>query len=157
MSEPRWGEDKSESKFLARLQWTTSAGCSLHDAHNALKWGIDAYMGVDIVRNVYVVFKVLREGFDLIIKTLPKWLLRHTSFVPESQCPAVSDLEALWSTLGMDSDFVHTLAHDLKLHWNAESETLAVVDTWHGRSDAMAEIRGALMKIWHFKKFSDSR
>ena len=153
-----YGADETEAKYLARLEWVESPGCSLHDAHNALKWGLCfEALGPDVLKNVWVVFASLRNSFDLILQHLPQWLPVVVSWTPRDRLPPPDRLTQLWTVLGLDEDLVDLLANDLVLWWDSQAQVLRVAEEWKFRKEAMEELSATLQAIWHFKLFSDSR
>ena len=155
---PLYGASATESKYLARLEWVEGAGCSLHDAHNSLKWGMSfERLGPDVMKNVWVVFASLRNSFDLILLHLPQWLVVHVAWTPRDQLPTPDKLSVLWQALQLDEEIVELLAQDLQLWWDRDATMLRVAEDWKCRPDAMQELSAALQAVWQFKKFSDSR
>ena len=155
---PLYGTDETESKYLARLEWVESPGCSLHDTHNSLKWGLNfEALGPDVLQNVWIVFASLRNSFDLILQHLPQWLPVVVSWTPRDRLPAPERLTKLWTVLGLDEELVDLLANDLVLWWDPQAQVLMVAEEWKRNKAAMQELSAALQAIWHFKLFSDSR
>eukprot|EP00972_Heterocapsa_arctica_P101396 14943374-Heterocapsa_arctica.AAC.1 len=50
------------------LGWHLGTGCAAHDAHNALKWGLQTVTGDtgSIVRKLHVCLESLRNAYDLL-------------------------------------------------------------------------------------------
>ena len=57
----------------------------------------------------------------------------------------------------MDSALAELIAHELRLHWDFENAHLCVSSEWQKKEGSMQELASALLALWHFKLFSDSR
>ena len=155
---PLYGETKAESKMLANTEWVECAGCALHDAHNSLKWGMQfKQLGPEVLKGVFKVFRALRNSYDLIIEYLPNWLLSTVVWTPEDRCPSPQYQDKLWQILGVDAELARIIAYDLKMHWDFKDKVLRIDESWQKHGKAMEEISGALLGVYHFRPFSDSR
>ena len=155
---PRYGETKAESEYLQNCEWVESCGCGLHDAHNSLKWGMHfKSLGPDVLKRVFKVFRAVRNSYDLILKFLPGWIIQTVVWTPAARCPSPQHQEKVWSMLGVSAELARIIAFDLKMHWDYKDKVLRIDDTWQTRDDAMSEISGALLGVYHFRPFSDSR
>ena len=101
-----------------QLEWTESAGCALHDAHNSLKWslGCQTAESIDLMKDVWSIFAALRNSYDLVVDFLAPWLQVVIDFVDDAACPPVGDMQNLWHALGVDPVMSDFLAEDLRLH-----------------------------------------
>ena len=151
-------ESWAEAQWLFLQEWVEGVGCSLHDAHNSLKWGLNfKQYGKDVLKSVFIIIQSLRNGFDLISENVCTWLLSHVAFTERSQCVSPDKLYAQWTALGVEPKIVTVLSEDLQLSWDRESQLLLIAKDWAQRKDAMEQISGALLGVWHFRTFSDSR
>ena len=154
----KYGGTQMEQKFFDKQQCDESVGCGLHDAHNSFKWGMKfKQLGTDVLKNVFKVIRALRHSYDLIIEFMASWLVRTVVWTPAARCPDTDTREKLWTMLGVGEDLAKILACDLKLHWDFDMEVMRIDDAWRGRPDAMEQISGALIGVFRFKPFSDSR
>ena len=49
--------------------------CALHDAHNALKWGMFAsFADKELMRDIYIGFESLRRSTDLLSSYIHEWI-----------------------------------------------------------------------------------
>ena len=151
---PLYGETKAESQWLKNTEWVECSGCGLHDAHNSLKWGMHfKRLGPEVLKGVFKVFRALRNSYDLIIEHLPNWILRNVVWTPEGRCPSPQYQDKLWQVLGVDAELARIIAYDLKMHWDFTEKVLRVDDSWQMKDNAMEEISGALLAIFHFVPF----
>ena len=61
-----FGTTAKESKHLALLEWVEVTTCSLHDAHNSLKWALTVHcMAPQVLKDVRVIFASLRNSSNL--------------------------------------------------------------------------------------------
>ena len=62
--------------YTPELSWLVVQGCSLHDAHNALKWGLKASLGdLDkLTKSLHIVIESLRNSYGLLQLRLPLFL-----------------------------------------------------------------------------------
>ena len=87
--ESRWGSSENESRLLSLTEWTVSTACALHDLHNALKWSMHAeFNDLQLLKDIFIIYQSVRNGFDEIQQFLCLWLLQNTEFVDEDQLPA---------------------------------------------------------------------
>ena len=103
-------DDTGGSCVLRGLKhWVVDTGCSVHDAHNALKWGMhQAFEDGELMKDIHIVIESLRNGYDLLHGHLAQWLLEAIKFV-EDPTPA-EDLVCLWTALGVGAEWLDTLA-----------------------------------------------
>ena len=65
---------EGEARLRVLLSLVTSAGCVLHDSHNALKWAaLQRITEPDTVRHLFVCIGSVRQGFDELVVHLPGW------------------------------------------------------------------------------------
>lgn len=72
------------------LDWVISTGCANHDAQNGLKWGL-AWLdcGDEAAKKLYIAIESVRNGFDLVLKHMPAFLLQVVSVVDDN--PRLAD------------------------------------------------------------------
>jgi hypothetical protein len=139
--------------LLSLLGWTVETGCCIHDIHNGLKWGLYAHtQDASLMKDMYIIIESLRNAYGLLHLHMGQWLLDKVKFVNEP-VPR-EDLEALWTALGVDSDWVDTLAC-LGVIWRGGC--LEVSAEHASDVDLFDTLSGALLRLWGFAAFSDSR
>ena len=155
---PCFGEpSEGTSSVLLNLQeWVVSTGCALHDAHNALKWGLhQQFVNADLMKGLYIVIESLRNSYGQVLSYLGDWIVRSLQFVPDENLPSEEERAVLWTALGLDPTLVDVLACKLRLQWNGAR--LQVAASCMDMPDVIETLSSALLGVWHFKKFSDSR
>ena len=154
----KYGDTESESSWLYWTEWVVSAGCALHDAHNSLKWGMRwKSQDPQLLKDVWQVFAALRNSYDLILSNVDHWLLNHVSWVDATECAPAEQMQKVWVALGVDVVLAEQLAFYLRLRWDHHSQTLHVCKDVLESPSGPEDVVTALLGIWKFKTFSDSR
>ncbi len=155
---PTFGNNPTESRLLALQEWVESTPCSAHDAHNSLKWAMHFHMlGKQFISDLVVVFASIRNSYDLIVTHICQWLLQRVAFTPDDALPAPTTLYAQWTALRVEPALAEHLAEDLRLHWDPAAASLRIAYRLATAADALEDISGSLLRMWHFSLFSDSR
>ena len=158
LAAPQYGKSKAQSELLHHHEWTVTAGCALHDAHNSLKWGLNFQAwGPQLLKDLFIVMQSLKNSFNLVTERLTPWLALRLIFTDREECPPGHELLDLWTAMGVDPVLAEQLASDMALHWDFELGALRVAADFRETKEAFEEIAGALMGIWNFRPFSDSR
>ena len=97
----------------------------------------------------------LRNSYGQLLQYLGDWVARSLQFVPDENLPPVEDRTILWTALGLDPSLVEVLACQLRLQWKGGWLQLAA--SCLNLPDVMETISSALLGVWHFMRFSDSR
>jgi hypothetical protein len=148
--------DGTSSVLLNLQEWVVSGGCALHDSHNALKWALhQQFCNPDLMKGLYIVVESVRNSYGQLLSYLGNWLVRSLQFVPDENLPPIEDRTILWTALGLDPTLVEVLACQLRLQW--KGGRLQVSANCLNLPDVMETLSSALLGVWHFKKFSDSR
>lgn len=136
------------------LEWVVSCGCSVHDAHNSLKWGLYVqFSDTSLLKDIYIGIEALRNSYDLLQRFLGSWVSQVVRFVEQPVSAEV--LAELWIALGISADMVEVLAHDLHLIW--KDGFLEVDARLQGDSDLLEKVSGCLLYIWKWKSVCESR
>lgn len=152
-----YGRSKAESKHLARQEWVVATPCALHDAHNALKWSLCFHdLPPQLLKDLWAIMASLRNSYNLLHEHLAPWLLRNVQWT-EGELPESESWEAVWSVLGVDAQLIHVITKELAMRWDPTTATLRVAKQWSNSPEAMEKISGALLSLWAFRSFSDSR
>ena len=156
---PLWassGDSRADAKMESLLEWVVETPCICHHTHNALKWSMHSlFNDTEVMKDTFIVFDALRNSYGQLYTYLWPWIQEHLEFAAPEDLPSVEERTRLWTSLGMESEHVETLAEDLRLEWR--DEKLRVVDTWAGKVDVIEQIAHALLTAWKFKPFSSSR
>ena len=92
---------------------------------------------------------------DLLVGHLDAWIASRLSFVPPKPFDDVERRRLVWQALDVESETVEVLAEVLQLHY--VGGRLEVTDRMAGDGDLSDTIRTALLSVFKFRKFSDSR
>ena len=148
--------DGTSSVLLNLQEWICATGCALHDSHNALKWALhQQFCNTELTKGLYIVVESLRNSYGQLLQYLGNWVVRSLQFVPDENLPPVEDRTILWTALGLDPTLVEVLACQLRLQW--KGGRLQVAASCLNLPDVMETVSSALLGVWHFKRFSDSR
>lgn len=145
----------SEAK-LDLLTWVVATPCAVHDTHNGLKWSMYLHcQKTSVLQDVYVVVESLRNCLDLLHGFLGGWLADHLHFVSEEDLDDVDALQEMWYALGVEPSVVEVLAGELRLRWKRGRLEVAAPNL--NTESLIGKVSFALLSIWHFRKFSESR
>ena len=108
-----------------------------------------------MMRDIYVAIASLRNSADLLSSHLNQWLFKVVKFAPDRGTAWMDRWRALWLALGVDLQTTELLVVQLQLHWDGES--MWVRAGINAELDVVDAIASALMAIWRFQKFTDSR
>ena len=145
------------SDDLANLtEFVVVTACALHDCQNAFKWSMwEDFNNKDQVRDVYIVIESLRRSADLISSHLYAWLYSKLKATADRGEVWVEQRRTLWQTLGIDAETVELMACELQLWW--EDGALWFLRGAFEDGDVIDAVASALMAVWRFVKFSESR
>ena len=136
------------------LDWHLSTGCSAHDAHNALKWGLECVTRDtgSIVRKLHVTIESLRNAFDLLHGFLKPFVEAKLAFEGSSENP--QEVYNHWVNLGVAPDLAETLA-ELNLHW--DGSRLLVGEQHRGQPELLQKVSACMLGVFQFRPFTTSR
>ena len=148
------GAEKVGARALDDLQdWVVCTACANHDAQNALKWSLmNVSSDVEVVHKLHIIIESLRNSFDLILDRLAKFVADKLRF--DDGDYDRGDAYRFWVTLGVRSDVADVLA-DLNLSY--EGGYLRVHVSHVGSAGLYEKITGAMLVVFKFKRFTDSR
>ena len=158
MLAPSFGYDTpGGSGFLDKQEWVVGTACALHDAHNTLKWSLRSHISdLQLMKDIYIGIRSLREAYNYIVEHLCPWLLKSVAFTDPAYLPDDEVLRASWACLHTDPVLIEILV-DLKLTWDPEAGLLRVATKWAKSPELMETLSDALLCLWEFKAFSESR
>ena len=143
-------------KVRPLLDWVVSSACGLHDAHNSLKWSLHWHFNdTELIQKIHVAIESLRNSFDLLYTYLGGWIVDHLSIVDPAQLRPADELRAIWTTLGVEPEVVELLSADLRMTWTG-TRLLVSATSFH-QGGVVEKVSGALLSLWKFKRFTDSR
>eukprot|EP00969_Alexandrium_andersonii_P180255 7966838-Alexandrium_andersonii.AAC.1 len=147
------GPGGSGQSLVNLCTWVVGNGCGCHDCHNGLKWGMHfQFADKELLKDMHIIVESLRNAYGLLYSHLAQWLADTVLFVDTPEDP--SNLAALWTALGVDSDWIGTL---VSLGLLFKGGRLQVASRCMDSPDLFATLSGCLLFLWHFTKFTDSR
>ena len=147
----------SVSPELGRLtEMVLVTPCALHDCQNGFKWALLAECtDADLLRDLYISVESLRNSHDLISAHVGHWLWERLKRRPD-QGPEWVQLQcSLWEALGVDLEVAGILASDLQFEF--KDGTIWIWEEAEFEGDLGECIEAALMSVWRFVKFSETR
>ena len=143
---------------LSLMEWTLSTACALHDLHNALKWAMHSeFNDAQLMKEVFIAYASVRNGFDEIQQHLCLWLLQVTAFVSEDELPPAEELKEFWEALGVSEERVEHLGTTI-LWWDPVAKVLKASKVWsEGGDNVMEELTGAILVFLECKTFHEAR
>ena len=132
------------------LSWYTSSGCILHDLQNAVKWSIWRFTEGKAARKCVSACESLRNAYDLLILKVSPWLAQVICFEDWE----FQESNILWTMLNIEAEWVDML---VQLQVRYESGFLKVASAFSDREDTPQIIITCLVKLWKFRRFSESR
>ena len=146
----------ADPEVVKLTEFVCVTACALHDAHNSLKWAMSAWLfDKELIRDVYIGFESLRRSSDLISKYLYQWLGGVLQPQADRGTSWVEDRLSFWMDLGVDPATAELLAKELQLVWDGK-QLMYLAGAFHD-GDLPQAVASALMGVWHFKSFSESR
>jgi hypothetical protein len=142
-----------EAWLLDQMTWTTSAGCSLHDVHNAYKRSMQPYLeDKPFMTALYGSVEALRDSYSSICKGINEWIPRVVQF--EDWELTEQEQYQLWLIFGLPHTVVEVLV-DLQLHFS--EGRLKVAKKWEHVDSSAQFIRTCLVSVFEFREWTDSR
>eukprot|EP00971_Amphidinium_carterae_P280485 5567994-Amphidinium_carterae.1 len=133
----------------------TLVHCCCHDIHNSLRWAHQTVFGdAQLLRSVYVSVAALRVGSMYAAEHVLEWLQEVLVPISGESCRPCSELEMFWNMLCVDVDVVTVL---LKYQLYYDNEKLYVHEEVLQEEGAFDEVSMALLSVWKFSAFSESR
>lgn len=140
-----------EAHRLKLLHWDTYVECKSHQCHNSLKWAMGKYIeDKGTLRSAYITMESLRNGFDELEKNSKVWIRAHLSYEDWH----VDCIEFLWTMLGFRGEWLDLL---VKLQIRFVDDKLKVAAAFEIDGDTEELVYMALLHVWKFTKFTDSR
>ena len=135
------------------------AGCSLHDAHNSLKWVWQTLFhgNEEMPKSLHLTLASYRAAVPHAITNLYTWLRDHVVTLPLSECKPESELRPLYAALGADSSTLDHLCSQMHLYWDADTQRLQICDDFMLQEKSLEMVSAVLQTVWRFPSFCSSR
>ena len=134
------------------LLWCVAAPCSLHDCHNALKWGIGSVFGkAELWKELYVAVASCRSMVLSVAEVLSSWMNSVLSFADDDLLPDANELYDFYALLGASFDICQLLANTLRVVWDGSSLLLPVSS--QVIPDLLEKISSAIIALLDFPSF----
>eukprot|EP00971_Amphidinium_carterae_P052160 1027132-Amphidinium_carterae.1 len=121
------------------FEWHTSVGCSLHDAHNALKWSIGFFDDAKLLQSVFNGVLAVRSIFFVLVQKVG---------------PSAVRLESLWLALGIEGEILTELVH---FRLTVRDGSLCVSETAFMEPHAVERLCNICLSLWRVPAFCGSR
>lgn len=144
-------ESPGQVRLLHLLHWQVHSGCSCHDAHNAYKWSVlRDNSDPERLKSAFIIVESMRNAYSQLLANLGSWLATVLTFADYEH----DEFRSMWVLLGVEPQLIDLLEH---LQLRFRSGRLLVASKFEGDSTALELIATALMGVWRFVEWSDSR
>eukprot|EP00969_Alexandrium_andersonii_P295047 13041588-Alexandrium_andersonii.AAC.1 len=70
------------------MEWVTTSGCAMHDAHNSLTWAMRFYIqNTELMSDIYIVVASIRDSFVLLLDHLGGWIQSRVVLAEDEKQP----------------------------------------------------------------------
>ena len=145
-------DSTKNENLLVLTEWTLGRACGDHDCQNSLKWALDPLHPVsptETYEHIHIIVASVRNGFDIICRELPDWLVNIVRF---SQEPF--DGYELWAALGVEPKWIDELC-ELQLRWS--EGFLKIKGDLEADTRWVERVSTVLMYLWNLKDFTATR
>ena len=142
--------DENEGGYALNelTHWFVSMRCVMHLAHGGLTRGIQEFFeDRAILKNGWVTLESLRSSLGQLIRCGRAWINARVAF-GDWELP-LQDQEALWRTLGMETEVVDSLV-DLQLRWDVSDSKLKVASRHLDSPTPTGDVLSCLKCAWRF-------
>ena len=145
----------SDVRLRYLCEWPIFVPCILHDLQNSQKWFLyNFYSEQGLIKDIHIGIESLRNGYDLLLKHLSKFIFDHLKFRPEADLPSEDILRQLWSALGAEPDILDYLVSHRVLWIDGG---LNMLDSYAADLRLLEDLSASLLSLWKFRPFTDSR
>ena len=145
----------SDVRLRYLCEWPIFVPCILHDLQNSQKWSLyHFYSEQGLIKDIHIGIESLRNGYDLLLKHLSKFIFDHLKFRPEADLPSEDILRQLWSALGAEPDILDYLVSHRVLWIDGG---LNMLDSYAADPRLLEDLSASLLSLWKFRPFTDSR
>ena len=136
------------------LNWIVSTPCANHDTQNALMWALAEFLEdkKKDMKDFHVIAESLRNAFDLLVGHLSQWVESNLTW--DDSPYDVHGVQEFWLAMGATHDMIDVLV-SLNLHWAGGS--LFCNGRHKEDPDIHTRICNAILYVWKFRKFTESR
>lgn len=137
----------SPAKVIEELtDWVVTNADPCHDCSNALLLALKPFMpDPDTAKSMFIGIASMRNAYDLIMMHSGPWLREVVAFVPEDG--SADHYTELWALLGVQAAVAGELVE----------RKLCVLEEHRGDPATFARVATALVGVWRFVKFSETR
>lgn len=136
------------------MEWPIHIPCVLHDLQNAQKWSLLHWFSDSaLLKDIHIGIESLRNGYDLLLKHLAGFICRRLEFVDSCQLPSEDIAHQLWATLGAEPEVLEYMV----THGVIFKEGRLLIDRRCKDAFKLDDLTGALLALWRFRPFTDSR
>ena len=152
--DPQHGPDLGpEAPLLWQTDWMLSNPSAVHDAHNALKWGLSAVTESSTLEDLHIIFEALRNSFAALRAHIGPFL--HAHLRPRDPPVPASEAEsAIWTLLGAEPEWVEVLV-SLNPLWS--SGWLWVNELDDQDTPLIAQVSHLIFHMMRWRQFTESR
>eukprot|EP00971_Amphidinium_carterae_P012563 247335-Amphidinium_carterae.1 len=136
------------------FEWHTTVGCSLHDAHNALKWSIGFFADAKLLQSVFNGVVAVRSIFFVLVQHVNEILPHIIQVAPENSLPSAEELQSLWLALGVEGELATELVHFRLL---VRGDFLYVSETAFLEERVLERLCNMCLALWRVPAFCGSR
>lgn len=143
---------RSNSLVEGLLDFVLVLGDPMHDAMNGYEWGLRPFVGPESMKDIYISVCSVRNSYDQLMLHIEAWIVGVLAFGE----PVVSEefCQTLWCLLGLEPDVIVILVR-YRAHWR---DGRLLIDSSHKNdSDLIDSLVFALVGVWRFVRFSESR
>ena len=152
--DPAHGPDHGRAApLLNNTDWMLSSPCAVHDAHNGLKWGLDAVTESTTLEDLHIAVESLRNSFAAVRAHITPFLQRRLRFHNPPLEASDGDC-ALWVLLGLEADWVEVIM-GLNPLW--KDGWLFVNDVVEPESTSLEQVSHLIFHLMRWRQFTQSR
>lgn len=148
------GPDLGEQAPLYALtDWFVSAGCSLHDGQNGLKWGLSPWVEGPLVEDLHISIESLRNSFTHVHAKVGVFLQRHLAFADQPHCEE-DQASQFWQYVGVAPHWIELFV-EVNPRW--EGGKLWANPHLQADPECWDKVSVLVMYLLKWKKFSETR
>ena len=130
-----------------------SAGCSLHDGQNGLKWGPSPWVEGPLVEDLHISIESLRNSFTHVHAKVGVFLQRHPAFADQPHCEE-DQASQFWQYMGVAPHWIELFV-EVNPRW--EGGKLWANPHLQADPECWDKVSVLVMYLLKWKKFSETR
>ena len=138
---------------LENTDWMLSTPCGVHDAHNALNWGLSSITEGTTLEDLHIVIEAFRNTFAALRAHIPQFLQQKLRFHHLPQ-PATDASRMLWALLGVEPGWIEVVV-SLSPTWS--EGWLYVNETDQPNESPVDHISHLFFHLMRWRQFTQSR